>query len=184
MRECEWCGTSFVPPLRYAEVMRFCSVKCGNRWMSYRKWGNYNHEAALLPRFEAKFLPEPNSGCWLWIGALVPDGYGSFGISTDKTIKAHRMAWILYHGPIPDEAHVLHKCDTRCCVNPDHLFLGDNASNRADCVAKKRQFRKLSDTDIRSIAADTRPQHIIALDYGVRQATISRAKQRADCVIS
>jgi hypothetical protein len=84
----------------------------------------------------------------------------------------------LYRGSIPDARHVLHRCDNRACVNPDHLFLGDNAANVADKMRKGRAFSKLTIDDCRKIAADPRPQSVIAAEYGVVQQTICRAKQR------
>jgi hypothetical protein len=147
--------------------------------MNRQRWEKYDHASALLPRFQEKFIPEPNSGCWLWMGAVVPDGYGSFGISTKQTMKAHRVSWLLYRGAIPPQTHVLHHCDTRCCVNPDHLFLGDNAANVADRVAKGRSWSKLTTADDLKILEDDRVQSVIANDYDVTQQTICRAKQRA-----
>lgn len=94
-----------------------------------------------LERFERYVIPEPMSGCYLWSGGQVPDGYGIFRWSTDTGIKAHRASWRLYRGEIPSGAHVLHRCDNRACVNPDHLFLGDNDANVADRVKKGRSAR-------------------------------------------
>lgn len=92
-----------------------------------------------LELFEQKFTPEPNTGCWLWLGGTQAAGYGFFKHAGDTT--AHRSSWILYRGPIPEGLHVLHKCDVRQCVNPDHLFLGTQVDNMKDMAAKGRAQR-------------------------------------------
>jgi hypothetical protein len=89
-------------------------------------------------RFWAKATPEPNSGCWLWTASLRPNGYGMFGIAAGSVQSAHRVAWELVNGPIPDGLHVLHRCDVRACVNPSHLFLGTRFDNMQDMIAKGR----------------------------------------------
>lgn len=83
---------------------------------------------SLLDRFEAKICPEPNTGCWLWLGALDPKGYGSFGVDR-KTRRAHRFAYELYLGPIPQGKELDHKCRVRYCVNPRHLEPVDHREN-------------------------------------------------------
>lgn len=65
-------------------------------------------------------LPEPNSGCWLWVGALNGGGYGNTQVRGAST-RAHRLAWELAKGAIPPGLELDHKCRVRCCVNPDHL---------------------------------------------------------------
>ena len=94
-----------------------------------------------------KFLrliePEPNSGCWFWAGTLYKSGYGSFAShcapdGSGRNSRAHRYAWELFVGPIPDGMKVLHRCDQRSCVNPDHLFLGTHQDNMDDMAIKGR----------------------------------------------
>ena len=90
--------------------------------------------------FYKKFIPEPNSGCWLWTGGLFRDGYGAFWDGLRHT-GAHRFSYALHFGNIPPGMLVLHKCDVPCCVNPAHLFIGTNADNSADKLRKGRQAR-------------------------------------------
>lgn len=68
----------------------------------------------------------------------MPNGYGTILLSNDKKSLVHRVAWSLFKGPIPEDLHVLHKCDVRNCVNPYHLFLGTNLDNIHDRIAKGR----------------------------------------------
>lgn len=81
---------------------------------------------------------EKTAGCWLWNGALKSNGYGSFRPFKGAWTSAHRHAWQLAHGAIPDGRMVLHTCDNRRCVNPAHLFLGDAQANMDDMRAKGR----------------------------------------------
>ena len=88
--------------------------------------------------FERKVARIPEAGCWIWTGYLMPNGYGRFHLNGEQTY-AHRAAYSLFKGEIPDGSFVLHRCDVRCCVNPEHLFLGDHEINMADMVQKDRQ---------------------------------------------
>jgi hypothetical protein len=91
-------------------------------------------------RFESKCIPEPNSGCFLWLPVVAGNGYGVFW-DGGRPRSAHRVAFELYCGPIPAGQFVCHTCDERSCVNPDHLFLGTHADNMADRDAKGRQAK-------------------------------------------
>lgn len=78
-----------------------------------------------------------DSGCWIWIGHINDSGYGMLK-HQGLTTRAHRHSYSIYIGPIPAGMHVLHKCDVRSCVNPDHLFLGTNQDNVDDREGKGR----------------------------------------------
>jgi hypothetical protein len=92
-----------------------------------------------LDRFWARV--EKTETCWIWLGAINKYGYGAVGIN-GKVLRAHRISWAIANGrtPTPKE-FVCHSCDNRPCVNPGHLWLGDNRSNMADCVAKGRNSK-------------------------------------------
>lgn len=92
-------------------------------------------------RFRSRFDIAP-SGCWLWRTGLGPTGYGAFSVRGVQT-SAHRASWIINMGRIPKGKSVLHKCDVRNCVNPEHLFLGTQLDNVRDMHAKGRA-RKVS----------------------------------------
>ena len=92
-----------------------------------------------VERFYSKI--EESDNCWLWKGAIQSKGYGSFSIDK-KTYLAHRISYEIHHGEIPNGMLVLHKCDNRRCVNPDHLFLGTAQDNYDDMVAKGRKSPK------------------------------------------
>lgn len=124
-------------------------------------------------------------GCWLWTGAFKRGGYGQLMIA-NRMVSAHRAAWGLANGPIPPGMHVLHRCDNPPCVNPAHLFLGTNADNSKDKIAKGRQrgpkgeahpAAKLSDGDVVEIRrrwAAGETQAVIGRDFGATQAHVSQ----------
>lgn len=94
------------------------------------------YRAAQAPRF---WLRVDRSGdCWRWTGTHKATGYGRLSWGGRRAAPAHRVAWELTHGVIPDGVHVLHRCDNPTCVNPAHLFLGTHADNMSDRREKGR----------------------------------------------
>jgi hypothetical protein len=95
--------------------------------------------------FLNRVYPEPNTGCWIWSGRVGRDGYGEIHPSKNHPeknisfLRAHRYSYHFYNGPFDDERLVLHKCDVRCCVNPNHLYLGDQAQNVRDMDDRRRR---------------------------------------------
>ncbi len=143
----------------------------------------------LQERFEARILPEPNSGCWLWDGAVdtTGHGYGTLGFHKPSgkwgTEKAHRVSWMVYRGEIPEGLWVLHRCDNRVCVNPDHLFLGTRSDNMQDCSKKGRcknifprggrHFKaKITEEDVRAIRTTDARIGDIAARYGMTKRNV------------
>lgn len=88
-------------------------------------------------RFEKHFNKVSNS-CWLWTSGKTKFGYGTLRNNLGKQERAHRIAYALYVGEIPDGLLVLHKCDVPACVNPEHLFLGTYKDNSVDMINKGR----------------------------------------------
>jgi hypothetical protein len=84
-------------------------------------------------------MPEPNSGCLLWLGCVCKNGYGRIGYgSGGSAVLVHRIAYESAFGPFDRSRHVCHSCDTPSCVNPDHLFIGTQRDNMRDMFEKGR----------------------------------------------
>lgn len=94
--------------------------------------------AKRLAAFCSKLVEDGE--CWIYTGPKTHNGYGTFGIGGRKgtNIRAHRLAHVLWKGPIPVAQMVLHSCDNRACCNPDHLFTGTAKDNTSDMMNKGR----------------------------------------------
>jgi hypothetical protein len=142
-----------------------------------------NRYMSVAERFNAQYLPEPTSGCWLWCGAVADTGYGKMAAFGQVKASAHRVSWRLHNGDIPRGSFVCHRCDVRLCVNPAHLFLGSPADNMADMHAKGRHRTapnrgaanhnaKLTEEQVREIRANGRDALEVARELGVSRALV------------
>lgn len=140
-----------------------------------------------MERFWEKVKKGGRDECWEWQACRSWNGYGKFGIAY-KTHYAHRVAWTLTRGSIPDDLHCCHSCDNKVCVNPRHLFLGTREDNMQDASRKGRMNTprnggvnngraKLTEEEvkeIRELVASGMTQQVIADAYGVCQGRVSR----------
>ena len=127
----------------------------------------------------AKVEKIPFTDCWIWSGALKPNGYGDM-LYMGKTQTAHRISYQLFVGEINKNLDVCHKCDVRHCVNPSHLFAGTRKQNMEDAVAKDRMSKskaKLTKQQADNIKVLDMPNYLIAKKYNVSQNIISRIKK-------
>lgn len=131
-------------------------------------------------RFRAKLRPGAN-GCVVWCGGIAPFGHGRVSIDA-RMYQAHRVAWVIEKGEIPDGLWVLHRCDNPPCCNVDHLWLGTAADNSADMFRKRRSVHlrgedqpisKLTEGEVALIRAATDRSHAsLARQFGVTEPTI------------
>lgn len=127
---------------------------------------------------------DKSTSCWQWRSSIDKDGYGEITHLYQK-YKAHRLSWEINVGPIGDGLCVCHHCDNPGCVNPEHLFLGTNAQNTADKVAKGRQCigirnaqSKINDEAVRDIRSSTISGIQIAKKYGISNQLVSNIRLR------
>lgn len=141
-------------------------------------------------RFWQKVDKAAPNGCWEWTGSLHSKGYGQMSGSRrgDRPLKCHRVSWELHRGPVPDGLQVLHRCDNRRCVNPDHLFLGTAGDNSRDMVNKGRvsrgerhPFAKLTAADVtelRRLSECGRPDRELAAVFGTSERNVRHVVDR------
>jgi hypothetical protein len=167
---CQHCGKKYTITYWIANPTKFCSHSCRNK--------------ARTRPIEERFWEKVKkaSSCWLWIGAIRGGGYGVLGTKRgEKYANAHHFSWELHYGPVPEGLQVLHKCDVRHCVNPEHLFVGTAADNMLDKAKKGRNGRKLTRGDvleIRSAIAKGNSNQILAADFGVTAQLINMIRKR------
>jgi hypothetical protein len=144
--------------------------------------------ASVAERLERLSIPEPNSGCWLWLGSINAQGYGQIMMRNQRKMKAHRVSFETYNGSIPDGLHVLHRCDLPGCINPEHLFCGTVSDNMRDMYTKRRHPKvrllgvlhpgaKLTENQVREIIASPKRTRGLAKRFGVSNSRISAIRK-------
>lgn len=128
-----FCPTCSAPVIRRAGETsqnfgnrRFCNRQC-------KGLSQTNDLASIV----ARSIPEPNSGCWLWTGAVNNTGYGIVSAGSGNKLVA-RVVFEWAVRPLAEGECVCHRCDTPSCINPAHLWAGTHQENMADKVEKGR----------------------------------------------
>ena len=176
---CKQCGAMFfVKPSRITTGRGiFCSRAC------HSDFERFTPERDFWPRVIKDSAPD---GCWEWSGYVSKSGYSH---CTNRSLNVHRIAWEWANGPIPPGKFVLHQCDNRICVRPDHLFLGTHIENMLDMRMKGRSARgeqvsiaKLTAPAVRDIRAAHADGGVsiraLARQYGVRPKTLAQVIRR------
>lgn len=176
---------------------RTCSVDGCDRptialgWCTrhYQRWQKHGHptvdlspDAKAARTLEAKGLAISN-GCTVWAGYIARNGYGYMSFRGVRT-EAHRVAWTLANGPIPDGMEIDHRCHNRACMNADHLRLATTSQNHQHRQGANRSNKS---SGVRGVYwnADTnawmaKAQHNGRQRYaGTRYATIEEAAEAA-----
>lgn len=144
----------------------------------------FYHLRPVRARFEEKFRPDPQSGCWVWTGrSWFTDGrpYFAYSSRSNKNRQGARAAWLIYRGEIPDGMFVCHHCDNPLCVNPDHLFLGTVKNNKDDSMQKGRHARgeklsKVTEQEVRLIRQWQGTQAECARTFNITPGAVSRIR--------
>lgn len=182
-RICPVCQKTFKARLAQVKIGWgiFCSKFCAAAFQ----------RIPLADAFNRKVGEPTATGCRLWLGSKNPQGYGQFRYRgrQDTQLSAHRVAWELANGPVPDGLFVCHKCDVRACVEVSHLWLGTCKENLQDCVAKGRNARgerngqsKLTEEKVLLIldrfSAGNVTKTSLATEFGVSASLIAQIVQR------
>jgi hypothetical protein len=135
IKPCDRCGTVFTAIYQWGakDYQKYCTREC------YRATMKFTDEQALEAMWRRVDRNGPG-GCWLYKGKANIRGYPTMVWRNDRKLLVHRFMYQLAHGTLPRGRSVLclHRCDNPRCVNPGHIFLGNDADNQADMVAKRR----------------------------------------------
>lgn len=147
----------------------------------------------VVSRFNSKYRVDDVTGCWLWTASLTTGDYGQMKgkyIGNYLSGRAHVISYVIHKGDIPEGLCVLHTCDVRQCVNPDHLWLGTKKQNTQDMINKGRKHIPVVHGSRNPNATLTEEQVLLIRDdftltakklaaiYGVSKVTIDSIRER------
>lgn len=147
------------------------------------------HNLSLMQRVINQSIPEPNSGCWLWTGACGSSGYPQMTVADEKTGKRKTIRLNRYMcagiNDVSPNLSALHKCDVKICVNPDHLYFGDQKQNVRDAIERNRwpdrrgensKLNKITWEDAELIRSSSDTNRNLAKKYGISNGRVSDIK--------
>lgn len=129
---CACCGKAFTS--YQSQKRRFCSKPCYHKSLVGR---SPKHAGAHMAPSHFFSFVDKTGDCWIWKGHINASGYGHISVN-GALVLAHRHAYALLHGSIPDGLFILHHCDNPPCVRADHLYAGTKADNARDRSARHR----------------------------------------------
>ncbi len=179
-KKCKYSGCD-----KHAKAKGFCT----NHYSNLRLKGTpdtINHPQTVFEAFLKKVYPI-GEGCWLWMGYLYSNGYGCVNFKR-KGYLAHRISYMHFKGPIDSNREIMHSCQNRSCINPNHLSLGTHQQNMAEMKLLNRHAHgeraggsKLTEKEVIEILTlleDDIKISVIAKIYNVSNCTISDIKHR------
>lgn len=156
----------------------------------HAEWATSKHgpreKPSILERFEDRYIPEPNSGCWLWFSNVNPStGYGRFYIDEEQKVLAHQFSFAHYKGRLPHGLIIRHTCDIKCCVNPEHLIPGTHKQNTQDAIERgqhsmgiRSPHAKLSEAEVLIVFSAQESISEIARRFSISRMQVQRIKEK------
>jgi len=155
---------------------------CNTHYARFKRLGTVDlvsHKQPIEERFWRFVTKLSDAECWDWTGSKNAKGYGSLPNGNEQL--AHRISHIIFKGEIPDKIMVLHHCDNPSCVNPSHLYLGDNKQNMIDMISRGRARPqgappKLTDEQVKIVAESAESVRALSERFNVSRGVIELIK--------